>query len=156
MSLSYFTSVTGASAGFGLGMTEHVLAQGHIAVATLRKPEVLSHLTDRYPPSRLLVLKVDVSKPEDITAAFAAVKSAFGRLDFVFNNAGYQVIGEIETEEEKARKMFDVNFWGAAKVLTESVKFMRDVNHPRGGTVVTVSAMVGSTGFPGIGYYGAS
>jgi NADP-dependent 3-hydroxy acid dehydrogenase YdfG len=52
-------------------MTEHTLNQGDIVVAILRKPQVLSDLAARYPADKLLVLKVDVMKQEDIDEAFA-------------------------------------------------------------------------------------
>lgn len=81
--------VTGASSGMGLSMTKYVLSQGDIAVATLRKPEAISTLTTKFGTDKLLVLKVDVTKAQDITDAFARAKQAFGRIDVVYNNAGY-------------------------------------------------------------------
>ncbi|KAF8895945.1 hypothetical protein CPB85DRAFT_1329132 [Mucidula mucida] len=136
--------ITGASSGFGRGMTECVLKKGDIAVATLRVPEVLASLKEKYPPTQLLVLRLDVSKPDEITAAFAATRSTFGRIDVVFNNAGYPILSEVETEQaSEARAMFDVNFWGAVNVSTKP-------------TILTVSAIVGMAGHPCMGYYGAS
>ncbi|KAI0942384.1 hypothetical protein AcW1_003028 [Taiwanofungus camphoratus] len=59
-------AVTGALSGFGLAMTRHVLDNGGIAVATLRWPEVLADLTAQYSKDRLLVLKLDVTKPQGV------------------------------------------------------------------------------------------
>ena len=53
-------------------MTEYALSQGDLVVATLRKPEALSDLAAQYPADKLLVLKVDVTKQEDIDTAFVA------------------------------------------------------------------------------------
>ncbi|KAG1786686.1 uncharacterized protein HD556DRAFT_1449487 [Suillus plorans] len=75
--------ITGTSSGFGRLMTEYALDtldKGDIVVATLRKPQVLSDLAARYPADKLLVLKVDVTKQEDIDEAFTRTRSAFGRL----------------------------------------------------------------------------
>ncbi|KAG8215329.1 NAD(P)-binding protein [Butyriboletus roseoflavus] len=106
-------------------MTEHLLAIGNKVVATLRKPEVLSDLTARYPPTQLLVVKVDVTNNADITAAFAKAEEVFGRIDVVFNNAGVIVSGEVESvDDADARGMFDVNFWGAACVTKEAVRIL--------------------------------
>lgn len=91
-----YLSVTGASSGFGRSMVEYVLNKGDIAVATLRKPEVLDDLKVKYPSSQLLILKVDVTKSEDITGAFGKAKEAFGGIDVVFNNAGYAILTEFE------------------------------------------------------------
>ena len=76
-------------------MTKHVLEKGDIAVATLRKPEVLNDLKKQYASEQLLILKLDVTIPEDIVCAFRTTKEKFGRLDVVVNNAGYAVLGEV-------------------------------------------------------------
>ena len=138
-------------------MVEHVLKTGDIAVATLRRPEVLAELQTRYSSSQLLVLKLDVTKPGEITAAFQAAKTAFGRVDAVFNNAGYSVLGEVEgTPDDAARGMFEVNYWGAAHVSNEAVRFFRDENKPQGGRLVVVSSIVGLAAAPGLGHYTAT
>ncbi|KIJ61448.1 hypothetical protein HYDPIDRAFT_159481 [Hydnomerulius pinastri MD-312] len=158
MSTSKVWLITGASSGFGRSMTEHVLLQGDKVVATLRKPEMLDDLAARYPKNKLLVLKVDVSKGEEIDHAFAKTKEVFGRLDVVFNNAGYGVFGEVEsTPAEDARAMFDVNFWGASHVSRAAVQFFREVNESgRGGVLLQNSSLAGFVTPPGISYYSAS
>ena len=37
----------------------------------------------------MLAIRADVGKPEDVKALFAETKKTFGRLDFLFNNAGF-------------------------------------------------------------------
>ncbi|PSR71674.1 hypothetical protein PHLCEN_2v12448 [Hermanssonia centrifuga] len=138
-------------------MAELVLKNGGIVIATLRKPEVLSDLKAQYPGDRLLVLKLDVTRPHEIVDTFAKAKEAFGRIDVVFNNAGYSVLAEVEgTPEEQARAMFDVNFWGATNVSREAVKFFREVNKPTGGRLINVSSIVGLKVAPALGYYTAT
>ncbi|KAG2353631.1 hypothetical protein BDR07DRAFT_1614814 [Suillus spraguei] len=133
--------ITGASSGFGRSMTEYALTQGDIVVATLRKPQVLSDLVAQYSADKLLVLKVDVTKQEDIDEAFARTRSTFGQLDVVFNNAGYGFSTEIEgTPIDKAREIFETNFWGATN----------------GGTILQLSSVVGFYALPGWGYYSAT
>ena len=150
--------VTGASSGIGRSMTEVVLQNGDIAVATLRKPEVLDDLSSKYAADRLLVLKVDVRNREDIINAFTKTKEAFGRLDVVFNNAATFVLSEVEgTPEHLARDLFDTNFFGATWVSIEAIKLFRDVNKPGvGGTLLNVSAMVGFHAMAGIGFFSAT
>ncbi|KAG2087193.1 uncharacterized protein F5147DRAFT_841478 [Suillus discolor] len=150
--------ITGSSSGFGRCMTEYALSQGDIVVATLRKPQVLSDLAARYSADKLLVLKVDVTKQEDIDEAFARTRSAFGQLDIVFNNAGYALISEIEgTPDDKARELFETNFWGATNVSRAAVKFFREVNEVgKGGMILQVSSVGGFNAVPGFSYYAAS
>lgn len=139
-------------------MVEHVLSKGDIAIATLRKPEVLDDLKSKHPPSKLLILKLDVTKPKDVTEAFAKTQEVFGRIDVVFNNAGYLVVGEVEgTPEDVARALFEVTFWGAARISREAIRCFRDVNKPSvGGRLLINSSMAGLSALSGLGYYSAS
>ena len=149
--------VTGASSGFGRAATEQVLNSGDIVIATLRKPEVLADLQAKYPTDRLLVLKLDVTKHQDVIDAFRKAKEVFERVDVVFNNAGYGVVAEVEgTPDDAARAMFDVDFWGAANVSREAVRFFREVNKPVGGRLLITSSMSGTKPIPLIGHYNAA
>ncbi|EPS99568.1 NAD-binding protein [Fomitopsis schrenkii] len=149
--------ITGSSAGMGRAMTERVLSQGDIAVATLRKPAALADLAQKYPKDRLLVVRLDVTNKAEIISAFAAARAAFGRVDVVFNNAGYSVLGEVESvPEETARTLFDTNFWGALNVALEAVRVFRDENQPQGGKLINNSSVLAVTTSPAIGIYTAS
>ncbi|KZT64534.1 NAD(P)-binding protein [Daedalea quercina L-15889] len=149
--------ITGSSSGMGRAMTELVLSQGDIAVATLRKPSVLDDLVQQYPRDRLLVVKLDVTNKDEIKAAFAKAREVYGRIDVVFNNAGYGILGETESvPEEVARRMFDTNFWGALNVALEAVRFFRDVNKPQGGRLITNSSIVAVTSAAAVSIYSAS
>ncbi|KIJ39278.1 hypothetical protein M422DRAFT_781104 [Sphaerobolus stellatus SS14] len=150
--------ITGTSSGFGRAVTEHVLANGGIVVATLRKPEAIADLAAKYDSSRLLVLKLDVKNPEEIKSVFAKVKETYGRLDVVYNNAGYAVLAEAEaTPVDTARDMFEVNFWGLINVTKEALRFFREVNKPGvGGWLLNASSMAGIAGLPAMSFYSAS
>ncbi|KAK7693963.1 hypothetical protein QCA50_003538 [Cerrena zonata] len=149
--------ITGTSTGIGRYMAELLLKKGEIVVATARKPEVLADLKAHYPSTQLLILQLDVNKLQDIKTTLTSAKNAFGRIDVVFNNAGYAVVGDIEaTPEDEARTQFDTNFWGAANVSREAVRFFREENKPSGGLLITNTSLTGIVGVPGFGYYAAS
>ncbi|KAH8104677.1 hypothetical protein BXZ70DRAFT_608168 [Cristinia sonorae] len=150
--------ITGASSGFGRSLLELVLRKGEIAVATLRKPEVLDELKTSHSSDKLLVLKLDVTKKAEIKEAFGRGLETFGRIDVVFNNAGYGILGEVEgTPEDDARKMFDTNFWGAANVSQEAVRIFRERNPAgSGGRLFVTSSMVAVHPTLLVGYYSAS
>ncbi|KZT72439.1 NAD(P)-binding protein [Daedalea quercina L-15889] len=140
--------ITGSSSGFGRLMTERVLQHGDIAVATLRKPE---------DPSRLLILQLDVTRIEQIQETFAEAVTAFGRIDVVFNNAGYALLGEVEgTPDDAARAVLEVNLWGAVNVTREAIRVFREVNVPQGGRLLQVSSSVAVGSLPALGFYAAS
>lgn len=105
-------TVTGASRGFGLSLVKRVLGAGDIAIATMRNPSsasVYTELQSTYPET-LLIAKLDVSNEQDIKAVFGQVKSKFGRIDVVFNNAGFTMVGQLEgTPIEEGRRLFEVS-----------------------------------------------
>ena len=138
-------------------MTRCVLASGDIVVATLSKPSTLASLASQYGPNRLVTVAVDVTVQSDIAGAFTTAAEQFGRVDVVVSNAGVSVLGEVEgTPDDPARSMFEVNFWGAAHISQEAVRFFRDENVPCGGHLVQNSAGTGMIGFPILSFYAAA
>ncbi|EJT98536.1 NADP-binding protein [Dacryopinax primogenitus] len=139
--------ITGTSTGFGRIMTEHVLKNGGIVVATLRKPEMLADLTRQYDKTRLLVLKLDVTLSSEIPPAFQKAIDAFDRIDVVFNNAGFTLIGESEnTPENEARNMFETNYWGAVNISREAIRVFRDINPPGAGERLLQNSSIAGLG----------
>ena len=135
-------------------MTRCALANGDRVVATLRNPSALTTFASNYTPTQLLVLKLDVTRPEEIKAAFHTAKVAFGRIDVVFNNAGLALVSEAEsTPDALARKLFEVIFWGAVHVSQEAVRFFREENSPPGGHLVQNSAAGGLVAVPTLAFY---
>ncbi|KAH9919876.1 hypothetical protein B0H21DRAFT_712945 [Amylocystis lapponica] len=153
--LTWGAPVTGSSQGLGRALLEEILASNERVVATLRKPEALAALSEKFPASQLLVLPLDVTVQSQIVEAFEATWKHFGRLDVVVNNAGYAVEGEIESiPDEDARQQMEVLFWGPVNVTKEAVKFMRTVNPPGiGGRVLNISSVAGYSSNPTLAYY---
>src|SRR6266699_5620733 len=67
--------ITGAGRGMGVHIAKAALAAGNAVVATGRNTDTVTKAAGK--ASDLLVVKVDVTRPDD---AQAAVKSAFDRL----------------------------------------------------------------------------
>ena len=151
-------SVTGASSGFGHILSEVALEKGDLVVATARRPSTLADLVAKYPADRLLTLKLDITKPEDVRAAFSAIEAKFGRIDVVVNNAAIAAFGEVAAvPEADARSQFETNVWGAAAVAHEAVRVFREAN-PRGagGRLLQISSLAAVQGRPAMAYYCAS
>lgn len=108
--------ITGTSTGFGYHLVNKVLAEGDKAVATARNSSKLSFgntSKDNY-----LALDCDVTKQESINEAFEAALKHFGRIDIVFNNAGYGLSGEFESLSEKQiRTQMEVRNSGQSAIL---------------------------------------
>lgn len=150
--------VTGAASGFGLNLTELILENGENVVATDIKLEGLADLQKKYTSDRLVVRKLDVAKQQEIAEAFSAAKDAFGKIDVVYNNAGYGIVAEAEAvPNAQARALFDVVYWGSVQVALEAVKFFREVNGPSiGGRLITTGSMLGIMTFPLAAYYSSA
>ncbi|TFK34712.1 NAD-P-binding protein [Crucibulum laeve] len=148
--------ITGSSAGFGLHMARAALAHGDKVIATLRTPSAIASLSSEYQSTQLLVVQLDVTKPEKIEEAFSQGKAAFGRIDVVFNCAGITQVSEVEgTPDDIARRLFEVNFWGATNVTRVAMKYFRE-NDPIGGKLLQMSSCAALDAVAISGFYSAA
>ncbi|KAJ7182842.1 hypothetical protein C8R43DRAFT_911423 [Mycena crocata] len=148
--------VTGASNGMGLSVTNYLLSEGQSVIAAVRKPESMRAHTQKY-GARILVVKVDVQNQTDVDAAFAQAEAKFGRIDVVYNNAGYSAVGEVEAMPmDDAKDMFETNFFGATRVSLAAIKCFRQFNKPIGGRLIQASSIYGLLPGGASGYYSAS
>ena len=145
--------LTGASRGFGLEITREALSRGDSVIATARNPQaVLDALPDG--GDRLLAVGLDVSSPEQVSAAVDAAVERFGRIDVLVNNAGRGLVGAVEeTSDAEARAIFDVNVFGLLAVTRAVLPHMRAA---RSGLVVNLSSVGGFVAWPGWGVYAAT
>ncbi len=136
--------ITGCSTGFGREAAIELARRGHEVVATARRPETLADLE----VAQKLALDVDCEG-----SVSAAVAQA-GDVDALVNNAGWSAHGPIEKVPlEAVRRMFETNFFGAARMIQALAPGMR----ARGrGVIVNVSSMAGRVGAPLMGFYAAS
>lgn len=145
--------ITGCSSGFGRILSELVLARGERVLMTVRRPETIADLLERYPDTaRGFVL--DVAKTETVKPLVAQAEAAFGGIDVLINNAGYALFGGVEeTPPELFRELFETNFFGALEVMRAVLPSMRQ----RGsGHIINMSSMAGIAGGMGMGYYAAT
>ncbi|KAG9235430.1 hypothetical protein BJ875DRAFT_399165 [Amylocarpus encephaloides] len=146
--------ITGTSTGFGSHLVQEVLDRGDVAIATARKPDQLKFKGTS--EKNYLALKLDVTKQEDIEAAFQKAVETFGRVDVVVNNAGYGLSGPFEElSEEQARTQMEVNFWGLISCTRKSMEVMRE-QKPSGGLIQQVTSIGGQRGVPLFSIYCAS
>src|SRR4029077_14815815 len=84
--------ITGAGSGIGRASAHALLEAGWTCVLAGRRKEMLEETArlGNAPPPRTLAVPTDVTDPNSIAALFDAVKSAYGRIDLLFNNGGPQ------------------------------------------------------------------
>src|SRR5918996_642949 len=145
--------VTGASSGFGEAVGEAVLEHGDRVAATARDRNAVAPLVERF-PDQAMALQLDVRDAEAARDSVDEVVSRLGRVDVVFNNAGYGHVGAIEElTDEELRQQIDVNLFGVINVTRAVLPHLRG---RRSGHLVQMSSLNGVEGLPGASYYVAS
>src|SRR5882724_4762558 len=131
--------VTGAGTGIGKHSALALMREGYAVVLAGRRKDLLEATAaeGKATGSPSLVVPTDVGDPESIRALFAKTKETFGRLDFLFNNAG---IGAppVPLEDlafEKWKAVVDTNLTGSFVCTQEAIKIMKDQT-PRGGRII--------------------
>jgi NAD(P)-dependent dehydrogenase (short-subunit alcohol dehydrogenase family) len=124
--------ITGTSSGYGRETALHFHAQGWNVIATMRTPR-----PDVLPSSDgLLVVGLDVTEPESITAALDAA----GPVDVLVNNAGIPSISVFEgTPMTRVREVFETNTFGVM-AMTQAV--LPQFRERGSGVVVNVTSSV--------------
>jgi NAD(P)-dependent dehydrogenase (short-subunit alcohol dehydrogenase family) len=136
--------ITGCSSGIGRATAQELTRRGFEVTATARRPETLVDLD----VARTLALDVDSDE------SVAAVAAELGTVDVLVNNAGYGLDGAVETVPlADVRKMFETNFFGAARMIKAFLPGMREQGS---GAIVSLSSVAGIAAGPLAGFYSAS
>jgi NAD(P)-dependent dehydrogenase (short-subunit alcohol dehydrogenase family) len=140
--------VTGAGTGVGRAVSIALAKAGYNIVLAGRRKEMLDKVAGEVNAvgAQALAVPTDVSKRESIIALFATVKSSFGRLDVLFNNAG---IGAppVPLEDlpfETWQNVVATNFTGMFLCTQEAIKIMKSQS-PRGGRIINNGSISAQT-----------
>jgi NAD(P)-dependent dehydrogenase (short-subunit alcohol dehydrogenase family) len=145
--------ITGCSTGFGRELAKHVLQLGHRAAVTSRNTDDVKDIVTQYPDTSVAI-RLDVTRPAEITSAVQQAVSVFNRIDVLVNNAGIGYFGAVEeSEDDEVRRMFEINFFGLANMTKEVLPVMRK---QRSGHILNISSIGGLVGFPAVGFYNAT
>jgi NAD(P)-dependent dehydrogenase (short-subunit alcohol dehydrogenase family) len=143
--------ITGCSTGFGLDLAKLAIKHGYRTVVTARDPTALQGLASN---DNVLVLTLDVTKPDQVVGAIAQAQARFGAIDVLVNNAGIGYFAAVEeSEEPEVRKMFEVNVFGLSRMIQAVLPGMRA---RRQGVIVNFSSIGGLRAFPSVGFYNAT
>src|SRR6266481_6014027 len=107
--------ITGAGRGMGVHIAKAALAAGNAVVATGRNIDTVTKAAGK--ASDLLVVKLDVTRPEDAQAAVKAAVDRFGHIDVLVNNAGNFYAGFFEEiTPQDFRAQIETNLFGPMNV----------------------------------------
>jgi NAD(P)-dependent dehydrogenase (short-subunit alcohol dehydrogenase family) len=142
--------ITGASAGLGKATAKLFQAKGWDVIATMRSPEKETELNKL---NNVTLLALDITNNEQVQQTVDdALK--LGDIDVVFNNAGYGLIGPIESHsEEQIRAQFDTNFFGTLSVIRSFIPYFRQRNK---GLFINTTSLCGLVSNPQSAIYNAS
>jgi NAD(P)-dependent dehydrogenase (short-subunit alcohol dehydrogenase family) len=142
--------ITGASSGIGEQTVNALLAIGYTVFAGARRVDRMKGLSDA--GARLLAL--DVTDDASMQTAVRTMLQETGRIDVLINNAGYGSYGALEdVPPEEARRQFDVNIFGLARLTQLVLPTMRA---QRSGRIINVSSIGGKFGEPFGSWYHAT
>lgn len=143
--------VTGCSTGIGRCTALLLRERGYRVFATARGGDDVAALAD----AGLEALALDLTRPESIEAAVAAVLEATGgRLYGLFNNAGYGQPAAVEDLTREALvAQFEVNLFGTVDLTRRVIPVMRRQGH---GRIVMNSSVLGFAAMRLRGAYSAS
>ena len=151
-----YAVVTGAGKGIGCVIAQRLLKEGVSGIALLDYDEALVKETAaRLDPTgeRALALHCDVSKEEQVEAAFKAIYERFGEIDMLINNAGItRDVMFHKMTSQQMHQVMDVNFFGTYHCICQVVPKMRERGY---GRILNISS-TSSYGNVGQANYSAS
>lgn len=154
--------ITGGNSGIGLGFARGIAKQGGSVEIWARNAEKNAQAVKELAGygAKASARQVDVSSEQAIIDGMSAVMKEYGRIDFVFANAGpppkYSSVFDIPTEHYKSFQ--DVALHGAFFTLREGARHMKvraEAGEP-GGSLVACGSLSIFTGLPGKQEYASS
>lgn len=145
--------ITGASKGMGLEITKAVLNNGDRVIATSRNVDTLLEKIDGH-KDHILPMALDITDEKAVEDAISKGIAWFGRIDVVVNNAGYNLLGNIEElSATEFRQTMNVNVFAMAHIIRKVLPYLR---RQGSGHIINTSSMMGYMSYPGNGSYSAS
>jgi short-subunit dehydrogenase len=149
--------ITGASSGIGAASAIEAARHGIDCVITARREDRLNDVAERVRAlgRRCEIVAGDVADPGMAARLIETAERAFGRLDFVFANAGYGLRhAAVDISQGELREMFEVNFFSCVDLLQRSARWMLERQRP--GRLLMCSSCLARFSLPGSATYCAT
>jgi len=158
--VSFFTDktaiITGAGCGIGKGLSEQLIKQGARVVLADNRQERLDEIIRDVGTlkGRVKAVCLDVTDFERVQSLVRETAAQLGRLDYMFNNAGIAVGGEVrDCAIDDWRAVLDVNLMGVINGVVAAYPIMVSQGF---GHIVNTGSIEGLLPFPGSVSYVAS
>jgi 3-oxoacyl-[acyl-carrier protein] reductase len=139
--------ITGTSRGLGLTLARHLTAQQHTVIGCARTPSEL--VDERYEH-----VLTDVTDPQAIDALVQHVRTRYGGLDALVNNAGWaRMLPVALTPVDTARRIMDTNFLSTFMFTRAALRLLRKST---AGRIVNISSIAVPLRLEGEALYAAA
>ncbi|XP_046660795.1 farnesol dehydrogenase-like [Homalodisca vitripennis] len=150
--------VTGASSGIGAAVARALVHHGMVVVGLARRLErvqdIAKDIVEAKEPGKLIAIKADMRKEEDILKAFSWAEDQLGGVDVLVNNAGvFHTSYLSEGKTEDWRDMLEVNVLAVCICTREYLKSMERRNNQQGHIVIISSIAAHIAEYPKINMY---
>jgi NAD(P)-dependent dehydrogenase (short-subunit alcohol dehydrogenase family) len=126
--------VTGGGSGIGKASALALAREGFALVVAEPLDAVVAEIEQMQ--GKAIGVPTDVSDPASVEALFAKIKSTFGRLDVLFNNAGFGAASEIEELPwERWSGVIGSIVHGTFLCTQQAFRMMKD-QKPMGGRII--------------------
>ena len=142
--------ITGASSGMGKDAALALINKGHTVYALARRINLMNDIQKAggHP------LQFDITHSPSIKSTIDSIIQKEGKIDILWNNAGYGLYGAVENVPiSEAKHQFEVNLFGLAEMTQVVIPHMRKA---RSGTIINTSSMGGRIYMPLGAWYHAS
>ncbi|XP_047029535.1 15-hydroxyprostaglandin dehydrogenase [NAD(+)]-like [Helicoverpa zea] len=126
---------SGLGAGYALAFLNHGAKRVAILDIAVEVGATAERLNKSH-PDKAVFISCDVSKEEDIAAAFAAALAQLKQIDIIINNAGIMV-----DAPNMWRTACDVNWQGVVSFSLKGINHMRKDEGGAGGTIVNIASI---------------
>ncbi|HLK98589.1 MAG TPA: SDR family oxidoreductase [Hymenobacter sp.] len=138
--------ITGASSGIGEAIALALAKQGAKLILSARRKDELQRVATQtgLPSSDVLVLPMDMTDTTGLPAQVETVRLRFGRIDYVFQNAGITQRGTVaNTDLSVYKQLMAVNFFGVVALTKAILPLMLEQGQ---GHFVVTSSVAGKLG----------
>ena len=137
--------ITGGSSVIGLCTAKALVQKGLTVYELSRRDNDLEGIHH---------IKTDITDIDMVTDAIKQIIEKEKKIDILINNAGWGISGAVEfTEAEEAKKLMDINFFGAVNMAKAVLPYMRQAGC---GRIVNLSSVAAQLPIPFQTYYTVS
>jgi len=142
--------ITGASSGIGKSTALLLQKNGFKVYGAARRVDKMQDLES----NGISIISLDITEEKSIVNCVDTIIQKEGHLDVLVNNAGYGSYGAVEDVPiDEARKQFDVNIFGLARLTQLVLPKMRENRY---GKIINISSMGGKIYTPFGAWYHAT